>query len=886
MIPKRVALENFLSFGTPRTEIVFTDDEPLWVLGGANGVGKSAVFDAMTFALFGQHRGGAQEHDLLVRHGADGFTVIFEFECGGTDYRITRNRTASRSPTQSVEKKGSESGKWERVPNVNGVNEVRGWSERTLGLGFDAFSASVLLRQGHADEIITATGTKRLDMLKKIIDAARFETLSKKVHEATRVKTVKLDELKTKRQNSTPVSEAQQVEARTNVETAASQKTAAQAEVACAIGRVGHAKRWTELEPKQAHLNGLIQGAAARAAEADSIRRDKTRLDELAVTLPVLQQCVAARDRIAIAEASLKVEREAHVRHQGEERRLTDEVAASRGNAAAHRTAADEHEREAKQLRDAVERDRRFLTAADGLANLRQELSGFAHDLDEQLAMACERVRVSSAEVTERGDAKAATAGLLKAARDQQQKFATVGVGVTCSLCGQPVTEDHAEMERKRLADQVADLDKQGQAADLAKREADREKTEAEAGHARLDGQVRNRDAKAKQLSDQQATLFGLGITADATELRVLLTQNEANASQHEIDARNAIKQCQEATAAEWKAEAGRAVAFSACEKATQEISECERTRAGDRGQWTTLFGQLSPEWQSRIGSLDSSQLASLETERDQLTRLGIAEQFKQLTEDATRREEWVNQLAEVHGQIDAIPESDRVLPAVAEATERAALEAATNAEQAWVNAREAANDLAQKAEAHCKLVAEIADAEQVQCVHRKLDLMLGKDGLQRELVRTAEREIVRLANDTVQNLSSGDLSIELDDSASGGDEAFALRVRRADDPIPIGVHYLSGSQKFRVAVAVALAIGRFAAGQARPLECVIIDEGFGSLDRDGLQAARDELHRLSRFLRRIILVSHQEEFAREFPVVIQLSRGETGTIATAVRRS
>jgi hypothetical protein len=31
MIPKRIVLENFLSFGSPATEIQFTDDEPLCV---------------------------------------------------------------------------------------------------------------------------------------------------------------------------------------------------------------------------------------------------------------------------------------------------------------------------------------------------------------------------------------------------------------------------------------------------------------------------------------------------------------------------------------------------------------------------------------------------------------------------------------------------------------------------------------------------------------------------------------------------------------------------------------------------------------------------------------------------------------------------------------
>jgi DNA repair exonuclease SbcCD ATPase subunit len=100
-------------------------------------------------------------------------------------------------------------------------------------------------------------------------------------------------------------------------------------------------------------------------------------------------------------------------------------------------------------------------------------------------------------------------------------------------------------------------------------------------------------------------------------------------------------------------------------------------------------------------------------------------------------------------------------------------------------------------------------------------------------------------------------------------------------------VLFLSGSQKFRVAVSVALAVGRFAHGRARPLEAVIIDEGFGSLDKDGLRAMADELKRLQRVqsLKRIILVSHQEDFTKEFPVGYQLNAGENGTTATPFRR-
>jgi DNA repair exonuclease SbcCD ATPase subunit len=200
-------------------------------------------------------------------------------------------------------------------------------------------------------------------------------------------------------------------------------------------------------------------------------------------------------------------------------------------------------------------------------------------------------------------------------------------------------------------------------------------------------------------------------------------------------------------------------------------------------------------------------------------------------------------------------------------------------------DAKETARNLDHLAAEHHRLIDAIREAQRQADLHARLDDLLGKEGLQRELVRTAEREIVRLANDTVQNLSDGDLTVELEDEVDGDDQAFALRVRRADGPTPIGVHYLSGSQKFRVAISVALAIGRFAAGQARRLDSVVIDEGFGSLDRDGLRAAADELNRLRQHLRRIIVVSHQEEFAGRFPVRWQLSQGENGTTATAVRQ-
>src|SRR5262249_52806933 len=125
MIPKRIELENFLSFGKPAVELTFSDGEPLWALCGRNGVGKSAVFDGITYALYGIHRAGPQKAEQLIRHGANGFRVVLEFEFAGALYRITRSR-AGRT-TQKVERQRD--GAWEAVPGVNTAKEVNTWVE-------------------------------------------------------------------------------------------------------------------------------------------------------------------------------------------------------------------------------------------------------------------------------------------------------------------------------------------------------------------------------------------------------------------------------------------------------------------------------------------------------------------------------------------------------------------------------------------------------------------------------------------------------------------------------------------------------------------------------------------------------------------------------------
>ena len=88
MIPLRIMLHGFLCYRDEQE--VLLDGSSLWMMAGLNGSGKSAIFDAMTFALFGAHRGGSQQLVELINHDSDKLVVEFDFGLDSQTYQIKR----------------------------------------------------------------------------------------------------------------------------------------------------------------------------------------------------------------------------------------------------------------------------------------------------------------------------------------------------------------------------------------------------------------------------------------------------------------------------------------------------------------------------------------------------------------------------------------------------------------------------------------------------------------------------------------------------------------------------------------------------------------------------------------------------------------------------
>ena len=75
MIPLRVYIKNYLCHA--EQEFRF-EEHPVWLLHGPNGVGKSAVFDAMVYALYCKSRRSDDRKNAVgdvIRHGESSMRV-------------------------------------------------------------------------------------------------------------------------------------------------------------------------------------------------------------------------------------------------------------------------------------------------------------------------------------------------------------------------------------------------------------------------------------------------------------------------------------------------------------------------------------------------------------------------------------------------------------------------------------------------------------------------------------------------------------------------------------------------------------------------------------------------------------------------------------------
>jgi exonuclease SbcC len=190
MIPIKLELKNFLSYGEPIVKVDF-DHHSLICLSGKNGNGKSALLDAMTWALWGQARkvSGTVKADAgLIRLGHTRMMVIFEFLCGGQRYRVRREyaKTFGKPYAALDIELFNSSKKTYRSLSEKKIRDSQAKIEKIVGLDFETFVNSVFLRQGQSNEFSKKTPRERKQILSNVLGLSKYDDLSKRALEHMR----------------------------------------------------------------------------------------------------------------------------------------------------------------------------------------------------------------------------------------------------------------------------------------------------------------------------------------------------------------------------------------------------------------------------------------------------------------------------------------------------------------------------------------------------------------------------------------------------------------------------------------------------------------------------------------------------------------------------
>lgn len=182
MIPHQLQIKNFLSYG-PETQTIDFAPFHLICLSGKNGHGKSALLDAITWAIWGQARKTSMQSKPdagLLHLGQKHMMVILEFEVNGTFYRIRREFLNTASKAFATLDFG--------VKNTQGtlailtdktIKDTQEKIEKMIGITYESFTNSTFLRQGQSNEFSKKSPKERKEILAQILQLQQFENQKK-----------------------------------------------------------------------------------------------------------------------------------------------------------------------------------------------------------------------------------------------------------------------------------------------------------------------------------------------------------------------------------------------------------------------------------------------------------------------------------------------------------------------------------------------------------------------------------------------------------------------------------------------------------------------------------------------------------------------------------
>ena len=866
MIPLRLSLKNFMCYraGLPPLDL---SGIRVACLCGDNGHGKTALLDAMTWALWGKARarpdrngsvrGPSQEE--LVHQGEQDMMVELEFAARDQRYRVNRrhSRAARSKQGQTMLDLYVSSGNGFRPITGNSIRETEARICDLLHMDYQTFVNTAFLLQGQADLFTRSSPAKRKEMLAEVLDLSRYERLEESAKEKSRAIRDSVRSV----ESAIAMRQSEIAEADTY-------------EAELASVKVSLAAITPRTEAERLHVSEL------RAA-MDSLEGRRAELAELTTKLPTRREEVANLDRQVAAYSAKIAEFEATLARDSEIREQFAELEAARAHLGRLEQASFQFHRldqERARLKGEIAVQRERLSGQ--IAQLRWTISNGLEPMVQRIPEIEERSRESASEqagldeldrqlLRERDEAQAISAKVgyleeanasLKAEMEKtRRKFDMLDQDeALCPLCKTPLGPDGQDHLRREY--------------EAEGREAKRQFQENVAGQETL----RQRHGElAVQVSTQEREL---GRKRQELQTRV------ANLDRDLDEGRKAQAQLQTAAG-----ELATLEAHLADEKfAERERGELARLdadverleydheahhRAQEKEKALEEFGDLHRKLLEAAEALPVEREA-LDTTRELLGR--------------GRRD-----IGETEGRCAALESELQSLPTLENqyAEAQSSFEALDGQRQsALVRQGVLENQLERVA----RLKVELGEHEErrrkldeERRVYDELAVAFGKNGIQALIIETAIPQLQDDANELLGRLTEQRMAVKLqlqEGRKVVGLASEELQILISDEIGTRSYETFSGGEAFRVDFALRIALSKLLARRSgAPLPTLFIDEGFGSQDATGQERLKEAIQLIQADFEKILVITHVEEVKEAFPTRIEVTKTANGSTFVVV---
>jgi exonuclease SbcC len=820
---------------------------------GNNGNGKSALIDAMTWALWGKTR--AKSDDDLIHSSQTEMEVEFDFAVGEQPYRIIRKHSKPKRrgrSGQTILEFQVATGDSFRSISGDSVSQTQQKIIDVLHMDYTTFINSAFLRQGHADEFTTKRPVERKQVLADILGLSSYDELEERAKELAKEQEAEGTQLET---------------AIKEISDELAQKPIYEA----------------ELEQAQTGLTQIEKVITEQESKLNSLKKEKEALENKKVQLAQLEEHIAETKRglerwdeqVKQHHSRLKEYEEVIARRSAieegyaqltEARRQNDELNQKLGLVVKLRDSKS-------QLEMSIERAQANLITEHKLAqNKITELETTSQRLP-QLKNELRQVEAQFRQLAEQEEAlsrkkqnsqelrmqvynlESSQTSLEREIEEIQEKLNLLLTqeGAKCPLCE---TELGSNGLKRIEVKYTADREDKAKSLKLNQAEFASKKME----HESLEGEISQLEAK---LNQDKASAQG--------KISVLSQEiSQAQAADNQlIEERERITEIEQRLAGK---------EFATTEQQTLARIEEELARLDyDSPQHEQVRHHLSEleKYESPKRKLEEADRL-ISQEREALHKAEEARQELRLRLEA---ENIKNQ--ELSKELEALPRLMADLTKAEAEHQVLATQQKQAQELMWqVKSKlERCSELEIKKREKGKLLSQASREEKI---YKDLGQAFGKRGIQALLIEMALPEIEAEANRLLGRMTDNRMhvKIETQKETKKGDLLETLDITIADELGTRNYEMFSGGEAFRINFAVRIALSKLLARRAgAPLPTLIIDEGFGTQDVTGIEKIKEAINSIQDDFDKILVITHMEEMRDAFPTridVIKTAEGST----------